>query len=99
MAKVNQKDTIDYDSIVVREPSVFERMWQYRYFYLMFIPVALVLFIFFYWPMLGVRYAFSTYKLKQITLRLGPDYSTGLAILKDFLELTHLLELSEIHLY
>ena len=29
MAKVNQKDTIDYDSIVVREPSVFERMWQY----------------------------------------------------------------------
>ena len=42
MAKVNQKDTIDYDSIVVREPSVFERMWQYRYFYLMFIPVALV---------------------------------------------------------
>ena len=82
MAKVNQKDTIDYDSIVVREPSVFERMWQYRYFYLMFIPVALVLFIFFYWPMLGVRYAFSTYKLKQITLRLGPDYSTGLGNFK-----------------
>ena len=82
MAKVNQKDTIDYDSIVVREPSVFERMWQYRYFYLMFIPVALVLFIFFYWPMLGVRYAFSTYKLKQITLRLEPDYSTGLGNFK-----------------
>ena len=42
MAKVNQKDTIDYDSIVVREPSVFERMWQYRYFYVHSCCISLV---------------------------------------------------------
>jgi putative aldouronate transport system permease protein len=75
-------DTINYDEIIVKEPSVGERMRRYFWFYIMFIPVVVVLFVFFYWPMAGIRYAFSTYKLKQITLRSGPDYSTGLGNFK-----------------
>ncbi len=67
----------NFDHVIVKKPSVGERMFKYRWFYLMFLPVAVVLIIFYYWPMLGIRYAFSTFKLKQITLRTGPDYSTG----------------------
>jgi putative aldouronate transport system permease protein len=80
MAKAN--DTINYDEIIVKEPSVLEKMRQYFWFYIMFIPVFAVLFVFYYWPMAGVRYAFSTFKLKQITLRTGPDYSIGLGNFK-----------------
>jgi putative aldouronate transport system permease protein len=71
-------DTAQFDHIIVKEPSITERMFKYRYFYLMFIPVAIVLFVFYYWPMAGVRFAFSTYKLKQIATQAGPDYSIGL---------------------
>lgn len=70
-------DTINYDKIIVREPSVKERAFKYRYFYLMALPVLIVLLIFYYWPMAGIRFAFSTYKLKQIATGVGPDYSTG----------------------
>ena len=73
----NNNDNMNFDHIIVKKPSVGQRMYKYRWFYLMFLPVAVVLGIFFYWPMFGVRYAWSTYKLKQITLRTGPDYSIG----------------------
>jgi putative aldouronate transport system permease protein len=69
---------IDYDAIVVKEPSIWVRAYKYRYFYIMAIPVLVFLFILYYWPMLGIRFAFSTYKLRQITSGSGPDYSTGL---------------------
>ena len=42
------------------------------------LPVAIVLFVFYYWPMAGIRFAFSTYKLRQIATQAGPDYSIGL---------------------
>ena len=70
-------NNMNFDHIIVKKPSVGQRMYKYRWFYLMFLPVAVILGIFFYWPMFGVRYAWSTYKLKQITLRTGPDYSIG----------------------
>ena len=70
-------DNMNFDHIVVQKPSIKQRMYKYRWFYIMFLPVAVVLFIFYYWPMLGIRYAWSTYKLKQITMRTGPDYSIG----------------------
>lgn len=73
----NNNDNMNFDHVIVQEPSIGQRMFKYRWFYLMFLPVAFVLAIFFYWPMLGVRFAWSTYKLKQITLRTGPDYSIG----------------------
>lgn len=73
----NNNDNMNFDHVVVQKPSIGQRMYKYRWFYVMFLPVAVVLFIFFYWPMFGIRYAWSTYKLKQITMRTGPDYSIG----------------------
>lgn len=73
----NNNDNMNFDHIIVKKPSLWQRMYKYRWFYLMFLPVAIVLLVYYYWPLLGIRYAWSTYKLKQITLRTGPDYSTG----------------------
>ena len=84
MAKTT--DNAQFDHIIVKKPSLGQRLYKYRYFYLMFIPVALVLFIFYYWPMAGIRFAFSTYKLKQIATQAGPDYSIGIG---NFVKLFH----------
>ncbi len=43
-----------------------QRIWNHRGFYLMFLPVFVFVLIIYYWPMLGVRYSFYTYKLKDI---------------------------------
>lgn len=80
MADENKNNNaIDYDSIVIKKPSLWVRMYKYRYFYIMAAPVLVFLFIFYYWPMLGIRYAFSTFKLRQITAGTGPDYSEPFA--------------------
>ncbi len=42
------------------------RIWNYRGFYLMFLPVFIYVLIIYYWPMLGVRYSFYDYTLKKI---------------------------------
>ncbi len=42
------------------------RIWNNRGFYLMFLPVLIYVLIIYYWPMLGVRYAFYDYTLKKI---------------------------------
>jgi putative aldouronate transport system permease protein len=77
MADNNKTSAIDYDSIVIKKPSLGIRIYKYRYFYLMLIPVLVVLFIFHYWPMAGIRYAFSTYGIDEVLEGSGPDYSTG----------------------
>lgn len=76
------KQAINYDAIVVKKPSLSSQLYKYRYFYLMSIPVVVLLLIFYYWPMLGIRFAFSTYKLRNITNGSGPDYSTGMGNFK-----------------
>ena len=73
------------DAIVVKKPPLSVMLYKYRYFYLMSIPVVVLLLLFYYWPMLGIRYAFSTYKLKHITSGKGPDYSTGFGNFKALL--------------
>ncbi len=52
----------NYDHIVVKKPSVATRMKRYGWFYLMFAPVVVVLFIFYYAPMYGISFAFYNYK-------------------------------------
>ncbi len=42
------------------------RIWNNRGFYLMFLPVLIYVLIVYYWPMLGIRYAFFDYTLKKI---------------------------------
>lgn len=39
------------------------KMKNYSWFYLMFLPVLIFILLFNYWPMLGVRFAFTDYKI------------------------------------
>ncbi|MBU3114107.1 ABC transporter permease subunit [Clostridium lacusfryxellense] len=41
--------------------SVIKRMIRYKYFYLMFLPVLLITFLFYYMPMYGIKFAFTKY--------------------------------------
>lgn len=41
--------------------TVWQRMYYYRWFYVMFLPVFIFLFLFNYLPMAGLRYAFTDY--------------------------------------
>lgn len=46
----------------VRHKPLGLRMWNNRGYYLMFLPVFVFVLIVYYWPMLGVRYAFYDFK-------------------------------------
>lgn len=48
--------------IEVREKPLGLRIWNNRGYYVMFLPVLIFLIIIHYWPMLGVRYSFYSYK-------------------------------------
>ncbi len=48
--------------IEVRQKPLKLRIWNNRGYYLMFLPVFLFVLIIYYWPMLGIRYAFYEYK-------------------------------------
>ncbi len=50
----------------VNQKSLKMRIWNNRGFYLMFLPVAIFVLLVYYWPMLGIRYAFYSYKLRSI---------------------------------
>lgn len=49
-------------TVTVRKAPLSARIYKYRGFYLMFLPVFVFALIFHYLPMLGVRYAFTEYK-------------------------------------
>lgn len=46
--------------------SLKQRIYVNRGFYLMFLPVFIFVLLIYYWPMLGVRYSFYSYKLRDI---------------------------------
>lgn len=50
------------ENTVVHTKPLAARMYQYRWFYLMILPVFIFACIFFYLPMFGIRYAFYEYK-------------------------------------
>jgi len=43
--------------------NIWTKIKNYRWFYLMFLPVLVFILLFNYWPMLGVRFAFTDYKI------------------------------------
>lgn len=45
--------------------SIWTKIYYYRGFYLMFLPVFIMLLLFNYWPMLGCRYAFTRYVIEK----------------------------------
>ncbi len=56
--KSNNKDL---DFKYTGNKTVMQRMYYYRWFYVMFLPVFIFVCIFNYWPMLGLRYAFTDF--------------------------------------
>ncbi|MDD6572889.1 MAG: ABC transporter permease subunit [Thermoflexaceae bacterium] len=56
------RKTIQYDTrYLTNNKSTWSRMVNHKWFYLMFLPVLVFILIFNYWPMLGIRYAFTDY--------------------------------------
>lgn len=51
----------------LREKPLGMRVWNNRGFYVMFVPVLIYVLIIYYWPMLGVRYSFYDYTLRNIS--------------------------------
>ncbi|WP_051538044.1 ABC transporter permease [Butyrivibrio proteoclasticus] len=58
MAKIDSKK----DGRNIRKKPLGLRIWNARGYYLMFLPVFIFVLIFYYWPMLGVKFAFYDYK-------------------------------------
>lgn len=57
-----KKAVMTSTGVEVREKPLKLRIWNNRGYYLMFLPVLIFLFIFNYWPMLGIKWAFYDYK-------------------------------------
>lgn len=45
--------------------NIWAKIYYYRWFYLMFLPVFIMVILFNYWPMLGCRYAFTKYIIRD----------------------------------
>lgn len=71
-------------TIVVRKAPLSARMWKYRGFYLMFLPVFIFALIFFYLPMIGVGYAFTEYKGIKDPVFVGLDNFTRMFAMPNF---------------
>ena len=44
---------------------VWSKIYYHRWFYVMFLPVLIMILLFNYWPMLGCRYAFTKYIIRS----------------------------------
>ena len=99
MSKINKKpvETLS-NGAQVNQKSLRMRIWNNRGFYLMFLPVAIFVLIVYYWPMLGIRYSFFSYKLRNIHW-VGMDNFTKLFASSDFWQsFVNTLELSIVKL-
>lgn len=65
-------------NLVTNKHSVVARMYTYRWFYLMFLPILVFVFIFNYLPMLGLRYSFTIYQVPPAI-----DYYAGIFQFKE----------------
>jgi ABC transporter, permease protein len=81
--KLKKKPEVD-PHFLGNSKSIWRRMYIYRWFYVMLLPVLVFLVIFNYLPMLGLRYAFTEYKSG-----LQPYYS-GIANFVNMFGLTEL---------
>ena len=58
MRKSNEKSAVTTGG---KKNHLAAKIYKYRGFYLMFLPVLIFALIFFYLPMLGIRFAFTDY--------------------------------------
>lgn len=61
-----KKTMIDKKS---KNEKLLKSMWKYKWYYVMIVPIIVLALMFFYYPMLGIRYSFYMY-----TPFKGPDY-------------------------
>ena len=61
-------------TVQVQKKPLKTRIWNNRGYYLMFLPVLVFLIITQYWPMLGIRYAFTTYTPAMAARGISPEF-------------------------
>ncbi len=66
MSKNENSTGVKTAAYIKPKKTLWQRIKPYMGFYLMFLPVFIFVLIVYYWPMLGVRYAFYSYKLRDI---------------------------------
>ncbi len=59
---MKKKKVFTSTGVLVKKKPLGTRIWNHRGYYLMFLPVFIFVLIMYYWPMLGIRYAFYQYK-------------------------------------
>lgn len=59
---MSKKTVMTSTGVEVREKPLKLRIWNNRGYYVMFLPVLIFLFIFNYWPMIGIKWSFYDYK-------------------------------------
>lgn len=59
---MSKKTVMTSTGVEVREKPLKLRIWNNRGYYVMFLPVLVFLFIFNYWPMIGIKWSFYDYK-------------------------------------
>ena len=69
MSKKNKITTST--GVEVRHKPLGLRIWNNRGYYVMFLPVFIFILIMYYWPMLGIRYAFYDYKSRRCSYFCG----------------------------
>jgi putative aldouronate transport system permease protein len=94
-----KKQAATVGGIEIRKKPLSLRIWNNRGYYLMFLPVLVFLIIMYYWPMLGVRYAFYDYKPVGTPTYVGFKHFQKMFATKDFWRaFTNTLELSIVRL-
>lgn len=94
-----KKQATTVGGIEIRKKPLSLRIWNNRGYYLMFLPVLVFLIIMYYWPMLGVRYAFYDYKPVGTPAYVGFKHFQKMFATKDFWRaFTNTLELSIVRL-
>ena len=85
--------------ITPRKRPLGMRIWNYRYFYLMFLPVLVFVILFHYLPMFGIRYAFTSWDLVNPPVFVGLNNFVKMFNKPNFWKaFTNTLELSVIKL-
>ena len=94
-----KKQAATVGGIEIRKKPLSLRIWNNRGYYLIFLPVLVFLIIMYYWPMLGVRYAFYDYKPVGTPAYVGFKHFQKMFATKDFWRaFTNTLELSIVRL-
>ena len=93
--RMSKKAKFTSSGAPIRETPLSTKIWNYRGYYLMFVPVVIFVLLIYYWPMLGIRYAFYDYKPIGAQVFVGFKHFTTMFSTKAFwTAFTNTLQLS-----